>query len=309
MKRVAGAGTPVPRQSFWRRWWKAGVVGVVCVVVVVVGLSLPGEEEGEAGPPPRNARTVAAVDLGMWDCLVTQELLELSPADSRTVGEVTVADCGGPHGGEVFSRVSLVETAAENEDGTFRGAAQAEDAARAACAEEFAEGMTDPYSHDFTVRVIHPASSEEWTVRQSAACWVSARGLPEYCLVCETKLTDDQEAFRRALVPYTRAWAGRPPEDASLGARRAWASTMERGIEEAAWLLRGKPELRRLGPEAGADLADALTAQIPYWREAAAAKDPEAHEQAVTEAELAHSAGGEVARARDLIGLAPVITE
>ena len=65
----------------------------------------------------------------------------------------------------------------------------------------------------------------------------------------------------------------------------------------------------QLGPEAGADLADALTAQIPYWREAAATKDPEAHEKAVTEAELAHSAGGEVARARDLIGLAPVITE
>ncbi|MFD9055441.1 hypothetical protein ACFWCM_08980 [Streptomyces albidoflavus] len=80
-----------------------------------------------------------------------------------------------------------------------------------------------------------------------------------------------------------------------------------RGIEEAAWLLRGKPELRRLGPEAGADLADALTAQLPYWREAAAAKEPEDHEKAVTEAEFAHSAGGEIAR--DLIGLAPVITE
>ncbi|WP_127453340.1 hypothetical protein [Streptomyces sp. B29(2018)] len=305
---------PTPR--FWRVWWRGLAAVVVMIVIAIVGGTLSGaDEDEEAEGVYAQVRLVLADQLRPRDCVLAGSLFDLDPRERAAAEKVSVTSCWGPHDGVVFGRLPLAGTAAETSEGGFAGPAKVREVARLGCAERFAEEVQDPYSHDFTIQALYPVTGTEWEKgRRTVVCWASAKGLFQegedgMSLFDHHNLDEQQEAFHQALKPLTRARAERPDEEESLRTERRWAASMKRAVEEAVHRLRFDDGMGHFGTAAAADLADVLATQVPAWDAAAKAKDADAYSDAWGEAELEHSFGTEMAEARQVLLLPPVITE
>lgn len=316
LDRVGRAGEPVPTPRFWRVWWRGLAAVVVLIVVAIVGGTFSGtDEDAEAEGVYAQVRLVLADQLRPRDCVLAGSLFDLGPRERAAAEKVSVTSCWGPHDGVVFGRLPLAGTAAETSGGGFAGAAKVREVARLGCAERFAEETRDPYSHDFTIQALYPVTEAEWEKgRRTVVCWASAKGLFQegedgMSLFDHHNLDEQQEAFHQALKPLTRARAERPDEEESLRTERRWAASMKRAVEETVHRLRFDDGMGHFGTAAAADLADVLATQVPAWDAAAKAKDEDAYSDAWGEAELEHSFGTEMAEARQVLLLPPVITE
>lgn len=316
LDRVGRAGEPVPTPRFWRVWWRGLAAVVVMIVIAIVGGTLSGaDEDEEAEGVYAQVRLVLADQLRPRDCVLAGSLFDLAPRERAAAEKVSVTSCWGPHDGVVFGRLPLAGTAAETSEGGFAGPAKVREVARLGCAERFAEEAQDPYSHDFTIQALYPVTGTEWEKgRRTVVCWASAKGLFQegedgMSLFDHHNLDEQQEAFHQALKPLTRARAERPDEEESLRTERRWATSMKRAVEETVHRLRFDDGMGHFGTAAAADLADVLATQVPAWDAAAKAKDADAYSDAWGEAELEHSFGTEMAEARQVLLLPPVITE
>ncbi|ALM42060.1 hypothetical protein SFR_5445 [Streptomyces sp. FR-008] len=313
LDRVGRAGEPVPTPRFWRVWWRGLAAVVVMIVAAIVGGTLSGADEAEG--VYAQVRLVLADQLRPRDCVLAGSLFDLDPRERAAAEKVSVTSCWGPHDGVVFGRLPLAGTAAETSEGGFAGPAKVREVARLGCAERFAEEAQDPYSHDFTIQALYPVTGTEWGKgRRTVVCWASAKGLFQegedgMSLFDHHNLDEQQEAFHQALKPLTRARAERPDEEESLRTERRWATSMKRAVEETVHRLRFDDGMGHFGTAAAADLADVLATQVPAWDAAAKAKDADAYSDAWGEAELEHSFGTEMAEARQVLLLPPVITE
>ncbi|WP_055587915.1 DUF4190 domain-containing protein [Streptacidiphilus griseoplanus] len=276
------ARTGLVLSAVWALAW------ITLIVAAVV--SHPGLPSADGLPPG----TTSVFSVRTGDCFE-------APLHDR-VRYVTVLPCGEPHEEEAFGQARIDGTS-----GFYPGAQSAQDQSEQGCRDLVDRYIMDSWAHPATLQMYYYyPSATQWAKDPHALCvFVDSKGKRTGSVRRDyTDLNGAQLDYLDCTRDHNDALGREPKEDPgqALHAYRVWAAQVADATElEAQQLEAGDWPAQARKPIA--DLVREIRRSIPYWRQAAAARDVGSERLALARASV-HDGYEQARKARAVLGLA-----